>query len=209
ELGFALSVFNVVSTVVQAPLGFAVDRYGARRMLLCALALGSASFLVLALAPGYAWLLVAMVLAGIANGVYHPADYALLSRGISSARMGRAFSIHTFSGYLGGAIAPPLLLGVATLASVEGAFLVATLVGALAMLVLWLPTSASEPVDGATAVSATRGSGTGKLAGASWRLAFAPMVMLLTLLFVLLSLSVGAIDKFSVSALVQGFDVPL
>src|SRR5690606_13418282 len=36
-----------------------------------------------------------------------------------------------------------------------------------------------------------------------------PMIMLLTLLFVLLSLSVGAIDKFSVSALVQGFDVPL
>src|SRR5690606_31294044 len=177
--------------------------------LLCALALGSASFLVLAIAPGYAWLLVAMALAGIANGVYHPADYALLSRGISSARMGRAFSIHTFSGYLGGAMGPPLLLGVATLASVEGAFLVATLVGALAMLVLWQPTSASEPVDGATAVSATRGSGTGKLAGASWRLAFAPMVMLLTLLFVLLSLSVGAIDKFSVSALVQGFDVPL
>src|SRR5690606_39070865 len=86
ELGFALSVFNVVSTLVQAPLGFAVDHYGARRMLLCGLALGSASFLSLAIAPSYGWLLVAMVLAGIANGVYHPADYALLSTGISSGR---------------------------------------------------------------------------------------------------------------------------
>lgn len=211
ELGFALSVFNVVSTVVQAPLGFAVDRYGARRMLLCALSLGSASFLALAVAPSYAWLLVAMVLAGIANGVYHPADYALLSQGIASERMGRAFSIHTFSGYLGGAIAPPLLLGAATLASIEGAFLVATLVGALAMLVLWLPTSAGQAVGGAPDVAAGKGSkgSKGPAAGASWTLAFAPMVMLLTLLFVLLSLSVGAIDKFSVSALVQGFDVPL
>src|SRR5690606_28871641 len=126
ELGFALSVFNVVSTLVQAPLGFAVDRYGARRMLLCGLALGSASFLLLAIAPRYAFVLLAMVLAGVANGVYHPADYALLSRGISSARMGRAFSIHTFAGYLGGAIAPALLMTIATMASIEGAFLVAT-----------------------------------------------------------------------------------
>src|SRR5690606_7100049 len=202
-------------TLVQAPLGFAVDHYGARRMLLYGLALGSASFLSLAIAPSYGWLLVAMVLAGIANGVYHPADYALLSTGISSGRMGRAFSIHTFSGYLGGAIAPALLLAVATMASIEGAFLVAALVGALAMLVLWLPTSTSEGQSGpaspaaAAGGNAGKGAGTGTGGGVAWTLAFAPMIMLLTLLFVLLSLSVGAIDKFSVSALVQGFDVPL
>ncbi len=33
ELGLALSIFNVVSSLVQAPLGFAVDRFGARRVL--------------------------------------------------------------------------------------------------------------------------------------------------------------------------------
>jgi len=210
ELGFALSVFNVVSTLVQAPLGFAVDRYGARRMLLGGLALGSASFLALAIAPTYAWLLMAMVLAGVANGVYHPADYALLARGIPSARMGRAFSIHTFSGYLGGAIAPALLMATAAVAGIEGAFLVAVLVGALAMLVLWMPTAAHGPEPGIApaAAGATRGAA-GEGAGVSWTLAFAPMIMVLTLLFVLLSLSVGAIEKFSVSALVQGFDVPL
>src|SRR5690606_35396854 len=102
ELGFALSLFNVISALVQAPLGFAVDRFGARRMLLWGLGLGSASLLSLAIAPSYSWLLVVMALAGVANGVYHPADYALLSRGIEPERMGRAFSIHTFSGYFGG-----------------------------------------------------------------------------------------------------------
>jgi MFS family permease len=209
ELGFALSVFNVVSTVVQAPLGFAVDRYGARRMLMCALGLGSLSFLALAAAPGYAWLLVAMVLAGVANGVYHPADYALLSKGIASGRMGRAFSIHTFSGYIGGAIAPPLLLGVATASSIEGAFLVATLVGATAMLVLWLPGPSGRETEVPAGTTKARACAAARPGGASWKLAFAPLVMLLTLLFVLLSLSVGAIDKFSVSALVQGFGVPL
>jgi len=210
ELGFALSVFNVVSTLVQAPLGFAVDRYGARRMLLCALGLGSASFLLLAIAPTYALLLVAMVLAGVANGVYHPADYALLSKGIPSETMGRAFSIHTFAGYLGGAIAPALLLTVAAAASIEGAFLVATLVGALAILVMWMPTSGAPLSGGArTAATTTPGAAARPGGGVSWTLAFTPMIMILTLLFVLLSLSVGAIDKFSVSALVQGFGVPL
>ncbi len=145
-------------------------------------------------------------------GVGFVADYALLSMGIPSERMGRAFSIHTFAGYLGGAIAPALLLAVAAMASIEAALLVAALVGGLAMLVLRLPASSREgslgPAVAGAPVAAGRKAG-GKGADASWTLAFSPMIMLLTLLFVLLSLSVGAIDKFSVSALVQGFDVPL
>ncbi len=97
ELGLALSVFNVVSALVQAPMGFAVDRVGARRILIAGLMLGSVSFLSLGLTNSYTWLIVAMGLAGVANGVYHPADYALLSTGIASNRIGRAFSIHTLS----------------------------------------------------------------------------------------------------------------
>ncbi len=49
-------------------------------------------------------------MAGLANCVYHPADYAMLADGISDHRIGRAFSVHTFAGFLGGAIAPPILL---------------------------------------------------------------------------------------------------
>lgn len=201
ELGFALGLFNVVSALVQAPLGFAVDRFGPRKVLMSGLALGSAGFLSLAIAPTYAWLLVVMILGGIANGVYHPADYALLSKGIDSKRMGRAFSIHTFSGYLGGAVAPALLMAVAAFASLEGAFLVTALVGGLAMLVLWMPSTKVSVSPAAPRATASLDS--------SWRLALAPMILVLTLLFVLLNLSVSAIEKFSVSALVQGFDVPL
>ena len=47
-----------------------------------------------------------MVLLGVANAVYHPADYAILGAVIEPGRLGKAFSIHTFAGYLGGAIAP-------------------------------------------------------------------------------------------------------
>src|SRR5690606_33713289 len=157
----------------------------------------------LAIAPSYSWLLVVMALAGVANGVYHPADYALLSRGIEPERMGRAFSIHTFSGYFGGAIAPLVLMAVATWAAVEAAFLVAGLVGAAAMLILCLPTRE-------TAYTAADEQATTKRSGKGSALSvLTPAVLVLTLLFVLLNLSASAIEKFSVAALVQGFDVPL
>ena len=51
-----------------------------------------------------------MAIAGIANGVYHPADYAILSASVSGPRMGRAFSLHTFAGFAGFAVAPPLVI---------------------------------------------------------------------------------------------------
>jgi len=204
ELGFALSVFNVVSALVQAPLGFAVDRFGARNMLLCGLALGSVSFLSLALGPNYIWLLVAMALAGIANGVYHPADYALLSKGISASRMGRAFSMHTFAGYLGSAAAPMLLMGVAALAGMRWAFVLTALIGGLAILLVGMPTSEQPKPDAAPAGAPASGSASKATVGV-----FTPVVMVLTLLFILLNLSTSAIERFSVSALVQGFDVPL
>ncbi len=114
ELGLALTAFNVVSGLTQAPMGFLVDRIGARsgRSSPASL-LGGFAFVSLAVLNFYAWLIVAALLAGLANCVYHPADYAILSDSISESRIGRAFSVHTFAGFAGSAIAPPLLLGLA------------------------------------------------------------------------------------------------
>ena len=50
------------------------------------------------------------MLLGAANAVYHPADYSILGSVIDPSRLGRAFSWHTFSGYLGGAMAPIVML---------------------------------------------------------------------------------------------------
>ncbi|MCX7383308.1 MAG: MFS transporter, partial [Alphaproteobacteria bacterium] len=90
ELGFALTVYNVVSALVQAPMGYAVDRFGARRVLVGGLLLGGLSYFAIAAVPGYAMLLTASGMLGIANAVYHPCDYAILSAGIGEARMGYA-----------------------------------------------------------------------------------------------------------------------
>ena len=78
ELGLALTVFNITSGIVQTPMGWATDRFGARRVLIGGLLLGGVAYISLGLFPSYPWLLCASVLLGIANGVYHPADYAIL-----------------------------------------------------------------------------------------------------------------------------------
>jgi FSR family fosmidomycin resistance protein-like MFS transporter len=211
ELGLALSIFNIVSALVQAPLGFAVDRFGARRMLTFGLLLGSLSFLSLGLMPSYAWLLVAMGLAGFANGIYHPADYALLSSGIDERRMGRAFSIHTFAGYLGAAIAPGLLLGIAAWQGTGLAFAAAGVAGLVATALLWAPrqSSAMGGASGQLVRAADENCGSGNNRRAAGSGLFTPTVFALTFLFVMLSLSGTSIQNFSVSALVSGYEVPL
>lgn len=205
ELGLALSVFNVVSALVQAPLGFAVDRFGARQVLTAGLLLGSLSFLSLSMIGGYPWLLLAMGLAGFANGVYHPADYSLLSSGIEDARMGRAFSVHTFAGYLGAAVAPGMLLGIAAWAGTRAAFAAAGIAGLLAIALLWMARPAPPFTDAGKSPKPATSRG-GRAGGGK---VLSPAIGMLTLLFTLLSLSGGALQNFSVSALVAGYDVPL
>src|SRR5215831_12955842 len=106
ELGFALTVFAVISGLTQAPIGYLVDHVGARKILLLGLTLGGCALVLLGLHLTYASLIACAVLLGLANSVYHPADYAILSAHMDEARMGRAFSIHTFAGFFGGAVAP-------------------------------------------------------------------------------------------------------
>jgi MFS transporter, FSR family, fosmidomycin resistance protein len=105
-LGFSIMAFNVVSLICQPPAGFLVDRLGASRLLIAGVALGSVAFAGMGLMPTY-WALIGFAaLAGLANSVFHPADYAILSASVSGERMGRAYSLHTFAGFAGGAAAP-------------------------------------------------------------------------------------------------------
>ncbi|WP_426954396.1 MFS transporter [Muricoccus radiodurans] len=203
ELGLALTIFNVVSAVAQAPIGFLVDRIGAQRVLAAGLGLGGVALLSIGLGGTYAWLLLGAALAGLANAVFHPADYALLSAGIPSAQMGRAFSLHTFAGYLGTAIAPAVLIGLALLAGPGVALGAMGLVGILLVgFILPLRVPAVQDPSGAGSRSA---AGAGQTGGS----VFTSAIVSLTVFFTLLSLSSGAIQSFSVSALVSGYGVTL
>ncbi len=128
-LAVPLTVFAIVSAIFQTPAGMLADRIGPFAVLIAGLVLGAVAFALAGLVHSY-WFLVAMfAVAGLGNTVYHPADYALLSHHVAGERMGSAFSIHTFAGMLGGAVAPATILFTQTLVGWRGAFLLAAVLG--------------------------------------------------------------------------------
>ncbi|MGD9804734.1 MAG: MFS transporter [Hyphomicrobiaceae bacterium] len=202
ELGLALTVFAVVSGLTQAPMGVAVDRLGARRILIAGLCLGGAAFITMGLTLSYPWLLVCAGIAGLANSVYHPADYALLAAGVSENRVGRAFSIHTFAGFLGGALAPAVLLLLVPLVGLEGALIAAGLLGPIAALFVALVPMSSEDGAGGGQQGLAKKGRTGSLSSV-----MTPAILTLTLFYVLLSLSNAGLNSFSVVALMEAYQV--
>jgi FSR family fosmidomycin resistance protein-like MFS transporter len=204
ELGLAFTAFNVISTALQTPAGFLVDRVSARLLLIAGLIIGAAAFTIAALVDSY-WLFVAMfALAGLGNTVYHPADYALLSRHVPAARAGRAFSLHTFAGMLGNAAAPPTLLFLQSMVGWRGAFMGAAMLGLFAALVMGV---AGEPESGPApakskardGIEADRSRTDGAQVG--WRLLVSPAILLNLAFFIMLSMSSGALYNFLVPAL--------
>jgi len=200
ELGLAITIYNVVSALVQAPMGYAVDRFGPRRMLIAGLCLSGIAYGSIGVFPVYSWLLGAAVLAGVANSVYHPADYSILGSAIEPSRVGRAFSIHTFAGFLGGAIAPTVMLIVATTAGLRAALIFAGLLGPAVAVPLLL----SRGLDQAVHHRAASRREADQPSAASL---LSPAIISLTAFFALLSLSSGAITTFSVVALVALYGV--
>lgn len=194
ELGFALTAFAVSSGLTQAPIGYLADHIGARKILLMGLCLGGASLIALGLHLSYSWLIVSAALLGLANSVYHPANYAILSAHMNAARMGRAFSIHTFAGFLGGAVAPAVMAGLVAVVGGHGALIAAGAIGplvALFILVVGIPdASATDRSTGA---------------GAPKQSVITPALAVLTMFFLLLSLSNAGISNFGVVALMSGY----
>jgi MFS family permease len=204
ELGLALTVFNVVSAFTQAPMGFVVDRVGPRRMLAAALCLGGSAFILLGLVPSWPMLMVASAMAGLANSVYHPANYAVLGSDISEGRVGRAFSLHTACGFLGGAITPAFLLGVASLGGMSWAMIAGGLVGPLVAI----PLIFAARQDAAKPRPASAVDRTAEKPGV--RSVLTPAVLAMMVFFIMLALANGGIHSFSVAAWVgQGMTLEL
>jgi MFS family permease len=197
ELGFALTIFGVVSGLTQAPIGYLADHIGARKVLLVGLTVGGLALIMLGLHLSYISLIVCAALLGLANSVYHPCDYAILSTHMDEARMGRAFSIHTFAGFLGGAVAPAIMAALVAAVGGLGALIVAGAVGplvALLLIAVRIPdaSSADRKADGAPAQQQS---------------ILTPAIIVLTIFFMLLGLSNAGISNFGVVALMSGYGV--
>ncbi len=195
EIGFAFAAFNVVSAALQTPTGFLVDWLGARILLIVGLVIGASAFTVAGLVNSF-WVMVAMfALAGVGNTVYHPADYALLSHHVPSDRIGQAFSVHTFAGMLGSAVAPASLLMMQSLWGWRGAFIGTGVLGfAVAAVLLPVRDNAETKAPAPAPRDADATSAVG------WRLLFSPPILLNLVFFVLLAMMSGGMYNYSVVA---------
>jgi MFS family permease len=198
QLSLALTAFNVVSAISQTPVGFFVDRTGPRVNLIGGLLLGSAALATAGAANSF-WVFIAMfAVMGLANTVYHPADYTLLSERVSPRRMTQVFSFHTCSGMIGSAVAPVTLLFMQAAVGWRGAFLCSALLGVAAALFLALQ---GEP----PLVRATHAKAHGEeAAGASsdgWRLLLSAPILLNLVFFIVLSMAGGGLNQYLVVAL--------
>jgi MFS family permease len=201
--GTLTAAFFVVSGVGQALAGFVVDKYGAQRALWTGLGLFALSAAVLALAGGYPMLVAAAILAGAGNAVFHPADFTLLNRGVSHARLGHAFSAHGLAGNVGWGVAPVFMAGLATLAGWRTAALAA---GVIAVAALSAVVLLRGLLDGATVPREAREKVT-----PDSRFAFLGVgaVWMCFLFFLASTMGVGAIQNFAPSVLKSIYGLPL
>jgi MFS family permease len=192
-LGGTVALYYVVSGVCQTAAGFAVDRFGARRVLFGGLALATAGALLAGLAQNYAMLVAAAVVGGLGNSVFHPCDFSILNARIAKERLGHAFSGHGLAGYLGYAAAPAYAIAAATAVGWRGALLGAALIGALVIGVLALQRAMLHvpPAE-------RRGRESGGLAG-DLRVLMAAPILLCFAYFILVSVQFIAMQSFGIA----------
>src|SRR5436190_20929107 len=77
ELGFALTVFAVISALTQAPMGYLPDHIVAIKVLLMGLTIGGIAMIMLGTHLSHSWLSATAVLLDVADRADHPPDRSL------------------------------------------------------------------------------------------------------------------------------------
>ena len=204
ELGAASALYYVVSGLCQTLAGFAVDRFGARRVLVGGLALCSGGVLLAGLAHSYPLLIAASLIAGVGNSVFHPADFAILNARVDGARLGYAFSFHGVGGNLGWALAPLFCVGISSAYGWHAALIAAAALG-LAMIVLLLAHREAITVELHRRAAGAPAPG---LAGHLRVLAAAPVLMCFFFFF-LFSCGLTGMQTFGVASLSALYAAPV
>lgn len=215
ELGWLVTLFFVVSGIGQALAGFVVDRVGARPVLLAALGFFVLAALAAASAQGYAGLALAALLAGLGNAPFHPADFTILNRRVSPARIGHAFSVHGITGNLGWAAAPLFLVGLSELTgSWRLAYVGMALVAAAVLLLMFVHRDAID--DRAAGEWPRRAAAAAAPAQArpvepasSFAFLRLPEIWLCFSFFLFSTAALAAVQSFASPALGQMYGLPL
>ena len=209
KIATVTTVFAMSTFAFQTPVGFIVDRIGARSMLIGGLAIEAVAIGLFGVATAYWQLLVLAAIAGAGHTVFHPADYAILSARVSEKRMGRAFSIHSATGYVGFFLAPIFMTGVAELWHWRAAFILIGIIGLLVALVLLTQSGALRddgPAKKSEKDKAEESSAQTTREGL--KLILSLPILMCFLYFVLHQMGGGGIRSFLVAALGQIYGTP-
>jgi MFS family permease len=210
QLGLILTLYAAGTGVMQIPMGFLVDRIGALRVVVTGLTILCLAIMAIGFAE-QAWMLGALAgIGGAANGVFHPANYAIMVNAVQPARLGRSFSIHTFSGHIGSALAPVTIIFLAVALGWRAALMTVAALGLVAAAAMLFGLggeqgdAALRPHD-----KSVPDAGGGQASSISLKFLFSAPVLKLFLFFVLTSATMNGMQSFSVTALVTLFDTPL
>ena len=138
ELGLSVALMSGTTAILQTPVGFLVDRYGARPFLVGGTLLMSLSMAAMGLTTAFWQILLLATLSGIGNSVVHPSDYSIISGSVDHDRMGRSFALHTLSGNLGFGSGPPVMALLAVLLGWRSSLVLVGLLGIpVVLMILW------------------------------------------------------------------------
>jgi len=200
-LGLLVGVFYAASGVTQFAAGFVVDRAGARPVLLTGLGLLACGTILASVAPGVYWLFPVVALMGVGNGVFHPADFAILNANIAPRRLGYAYSTHGIGGNLGYALSPIVSFSIA---SVYGWRVALAVMGTMGVVALGVLASQRRLLTSHRTSDAHAASRRGAM-----ELFLQPAIVLCFCYFVAQTMASVGLQTFLPSALNAGFDVPL
>jgi FSR family fosmidomycin resistance protein-like MFS transporter len=210
-LGALLSLRGIMSSGMQMPAGILVDRYGAKLILSIGLAMCAFGTLMTASAVDYWMILAGGIVLGIGNSAFHPADYSILSASMDEKFMGRAFSLHSFFGNMGNAIAPVVLISITALYSWRVSLMVAGIAGFVilaGLLTQWKYIS-EDSMPKTTKQKAQEPANTADDAGpqSTWEvmryILTSPAILFLFLYYCMNTLAGGGLRNFAVAGLVE------
>lgn len=212
EVGLLISGYALAGALAQTPVGFLVDRIGGRPVLICGLLIEGLAISAIGFTSDLSQVFVLYAVAGAANAVFHPADYAIISASVGRDRLGRAYSVHLFSGNLGFALAPPVMGFLAAAWSWRMGFVVVGAVAVLLALYLWARGMLLDDGTGARMAEActTRRQGEAPKddANAGFRLLFSFPILMCLGFFMMMTLGFTGIRSYFVATLDVMFHTP-
>ncbi|MFP4528739.1 MAG: MFS transporter [Candidatus Kapaibacterium sp.] len=165
KLGFSYSLAGVLIFCLRAPsllnpvIGGLADKFDMRYALIFAPAFTAVMMSLGPLAPGFGWLCVILLMAGMSAAIYHVPSPVMI-RHLSGSRIGTGMSIFMAGGELARTVGPIVIIAAVELLGFEGSYPVMTL-GLITAIALYFAIRRVDPggmVSGRGAIRNLKGA---------------------------------------------------